>query len=224
MNKFNTPISTVDVVLFSIINNKLHVLLVNRSPKNEPFLGLLAFPGGYVHTDSDANLLETAKRVIKEKTCLMDEIYIEQLQTVSGRTRDPRGWSISQCYCGVVPAEQAGFIHSNCQWVEAHQIHLMDLAFDHNQIFDLASSRILNKTNYSLLPTRFLGRSFTLTELQKTYEIVLSTKLDKSSFRKKIDALGVITPTNLYKTGKQRPAMLYTIAYQDASFFKSNFI
>jgi 8-oxo-dGTP diphosphatase len=199
-------------------------LLVNRSKTSEPFFGLLAFPGGYVHTDSDNNLFETAQRVIKEKTCLTGEIYIEQLQTISGKTRDPRGWSISQCYCGVVPAEQSNYIHSNCQWVEVNQIPLMDLAFDHNNIFRLASSRILNKTNYSLLPTHFLGSSFTLTELQKTYEIVLSTKLDKSSFRKKIEALGVITPTNLYKTGKQRPAMLYTISSQDDSFFRSNFV
>lgn len=230
MNHFQTPIATVDVVLFTIINSKLHVLLMNRTNPDTPFFNCLSFPGGFVHIDDsgsteDFDLDATARRVIFEKTGInSDGLYLEQLKTFSGRSRDPRGWSISQTYSAIIPTHLSSQVSTDCVWTLASDVANHSLAFDHNAIYQYASSRLLNKTNYSILPAFFLGESFTLTELQKTYEIVLSTKLDKSSFRKRVESLNAFEPIGASRLGKQRPAVLYRLKAQDFSYFRSNIL
>lgn len=228
MTHFLYPIATIDVVLFTLINKQLHVLLTKRSNPNEPFFGQQAFPGGFVHInengEEDLSIDDTARRVIQEKTGIKTRLHLEQLKTFSGRNRDPRGWSLSQAYCAIVPQTEISNISANCEWVAAAEIQNIKLAFDHNEIYSYAATRVLNKTNYSLLPAYFLGESFTLTELQKTYEIVLSTTLDKSSFRKKIEGLDAFTLLDDSRGGKQRPAKLYSLKHDTETFFRSNFI
>ena len=45
------PITTVDVVLLTLHEAQLAVALTTRTA--EPFKGLLALPGGYVHVEQD---------------------------------------------------------------------------------------------------------------------------------------------------------------------------
>jgi len=84
------------------------------------------------------------------------------------------------------------------------------LAYDHDKIAKYAKQRLADKISYtnavwSLLPTKF-----TLTDLQKVYEIILGKVIDKRNFRKKILALDIIHPTSETKIkGAHRPAKLY---------------
>jgi 8-oxo-dGTP diphosphatase len=50
---------------------------------------------------------------------------------------------------------------------------------------------------------------FTLSELQKAYEIILGVELDKRNFRRKILEAEVIEEVGEYRTGEGRPAMQY---------------
>ena len=51
---------------------------------------------------------------------------------------------------------------------------------------------------------------FTLTEIQKTYEVILKKELDKRNFRKKIFSLNLLEKTGKKQIGKtNRPAELY---------------
>jgi len=55
-----------------------------------------------------------------------------------------------------------------------------------------------------------LPNSFTLTDLQKKYEVILGTKIDKRNFRKKILSTGLLLPTGGKSDGKaHRPAAYY---------------
>ncbi len=45
-HEYVPPILTVDSVIFQLIDNTLHVLLIQRT--NEPFVGAWALPGGYM--------------------------------------------------------------------------------------------------------------------------------------------------------------------------------
>jgi 8-oxo-dGTP diphosphatase len=223
---YPTPMSTVDVVLFTLKPNGLHVLLIPRpSSKSEPFPGLLALPGGFVHAQEDRNLDDTARRVLAQKAGVSERIYLEQLQTFSGMTRDPRGWSISQAYCALVPSDLAEHTSPLSKWVSVDEALGVGLAFDHAQILQKALERVRNKTNYSLLPAYFLPDLFTLGELQKVYEVVLGSPLDKSSFRKKIDSLDAFSSVEgERREGRQRPAQLYRLKSSVAlPTFRSNF-
>jgi 8-oxo-dGTP diphosphatase len=54
-----------------------------------------------------------------------------------------------------------------------------------------------------------LPSEFTLSELQKVYETVLSEPLDKRNFRRKILSAGVLEVTGNMRAGDHRPAKLY---------------
>ena len=202
-------IVTVDVVLLTInaeskIQDGLRVGLMKRP--NAPFKGMLALPGGYVHADKDASTRDAATRVLLSKIG-MKAPYLEQLATFSGPTRDPRGWSVSVCYYALVPTD------SMKQWDPAYVARvdrLPKLAFDHAYLIAAAVDRVRSKSSYSALPTYLLPEAFTLGELQDIYERILGTKIDKSSFRRKLRELDFLEEVvGGFKGGHRRPAQLY---------------
>src|SRR5260370_40421239 len=97
------PILTVDVPLFTLRGGVLCAALQHRD--RQPFKGRLALLGGFVHPEEDGNTRETALRILRQKADLAG-LYLEQLMTFSGPDRDPRGWSASVAYYGLVPEAQ----------------------------------------------------------------------------------------------------------------------
>jgi 8-oxo-dGTP diphosphatase len=204
-------IVTVDAVLFTLVDGILQVVALTRD--SDPEQGTLAVPGGYVHPDSDRDSVDAAKRILLRKTGIVAP-YLEQLSTFASADRDPRGWSVSIAYYALVP-------ESTLTAAGAEQFELVPvdklprLAFDHNKIVTAAVERVRNKSSYSSLPCYLLPEQFTQAELQLTYEQVLGEKLDKSSFRRKLDALGFLEPIEgSFKVGVHRPAQLYRLAPQ----------
>jgi 8-oxo-dGTP diphosphatase len=89
---------------------------------------------------------------------------------------------------------------------------LPELAFDHPDIIAMAHQRLVAKLDYSTLAFQFLGRDFTLSELQSVYEIILREALDKRNFRKWALALDQIEETGRERRdGAHRPAKLYRL-------------
>jgi len=202
-------ICTVDVVLLTLKAARLHVALIKRD--HQPFLGVLALPGGYVHADEDADLQDAAVRMLRDKTGIASP-YLEQLATFSGRGRDPRGWSISVAYYALVPeAVIAAGGHAELELVPVEA--LKGLPFDHQQIIEAATQRVRNKSSYSSLPVYLCGESFTLPQLQKVYEAILGEPINKVSFRRKLDELDILEALEgAMETGKaHRPAQLYRL-------------
>ena len=208
MTDYPTPIATVDVVLFAIREGRLCVMLTRRA--NEPYAGALALIGGFVHVDEDADTLNTARRVLADKAKLGRGYFVEQLYTFSGRARDPRGWSVCVAYYAVVP-EASLTPDVIAEFVPVDQ--LPDLPFDHSRIIALALERLRGKATYSTLPAFLLPESFTIAELHDVYEQVLGTKLDRASFRRKIEDQGVVEPQEggFRLHGAHRPAQLYRL-------------
>lgn len=79
----------------------------------------------------------------------------------------------------------------------------LKLAFDHVEIIDKALDRLKNKVEYTPIAFTLLSEKFTLTELQKIYEIILEKPLHKSNFRRKINDM-VIETNSLSKDGKSK--------------------
>jgi 8-oxo-dGTP diphosphatase len=90
---------------------------------------------------------------------------------------------------------------------------LRRLPFDHNEIIAAAVDRIRNKSQYSSLPCYLAGETFSLPRLQKIYEACLGETLNKVSFRRKMDELGVLETVagQTESTGAHRPAQLYRL-------------
>ena len=89
---------------------------------------------------------------------------------------------------------------------------LPELAFDHAHILATAYERLAAKLDYSTIAFQMMPTSFTLSELQTVYELILGEELDKRNFRKKILSLGQIEETGMERReGRHRPAKLYRV-------------
>ena len=85
------------------------------------------------------------------------------------------------------------------------------MAFDHRQILEYAVWRLRNKIEWTTVGYELLPKKFTLSELQRVYEIILQKPVDKRNFRKRILAQGQIRELNETRNdGAHRPARLYS--------------
>jgi len=205
--EYPCPAVTVDVVLFTFVEDELRVLLIRRNL--EPFAGHWALPGGFVQENE--RLEDAAARELREETGLQG-IYLEQLYTFGDPGRDPRGWTISVAYFAIVGADMTGQVHAgddagDAAWFDVY--HLPPLAFDHERIVRYALQRLRYKLEYTALGFLLLPAEFTLSQLQKVYEVVLQEKLDKRNFRKKILGMNILEETGRLRHGDHRPARLY---------------
>lgn len=210
------PFVTVDVAIFAIVDERLQVLLVKRARgTDEPYPGRWALPGGFVDVTRDESLLDCAQRKLHEKTGVHEK-HIEQLATWGGPDRDPRGWSVTTVYFALIPRDRALKAGGNADDVAWHPVEREarphPLAFDHDVLLQAALDRLRAKVEYTVLPAALLPKTFTLPELQRTFEIVLGRELDKSAFRTRMQSAGVIEETGETRADSRRPAMLYTLA------------
>ncbi len=202
---------TVDVVIFTIRKGKLQVLLVQRS--KEPFINKWAIPGGFVRLSE--NLDEAAQRLLYEKSNLKD-VYLEQIYTFGDPLRYPNSRVITVAYFALIRSENLilKFDKSadNIKEVSWHSVYdLPSLAFDHQKIIEYAAKRLRDDLERSAIAFQLLPPKFTLTELQKAYEIILNTTLDKRNFRKKMISMNILIELDEYSKSKsKRPARLYS--------------
>jgi 8-oxo-dGTP diphosphatase len=213
---FPRPLTTVDVVIFGIHLGTLNVLLVQRPAASaEPYPRLWALPGGFVDGAKDPDLLSCAKRKLREKTSV-DASYLEQLGSWGSATRDPRGWSATHVYFALLSAEDVhlrpGGNASDSRWFPIDGQRIKEtLAFDHVDILKAAVIRLRNKVEYTSLPAFLMPHEFTLTELQKIYEILLGRPVEKKSFRTRVLATDLLEAVGRRKEGANRPAQMYRL-------------
>jgi 8-oxo-dGTP diphosphatase len=217
VTSFEKPLVTVDIVVFAVLSGKLNVLLVQRNvDMSEPYPNQWALPGGFIDIHVDKTLHDCALRKLRKKTGVKNA-YLEQLGSWGGCSRDPRGWSTTHAYFSLIPADlaaniQAGGNAVKVMWSSIAGAHVKEkLAFDHNVIVSAAIERLRNKVEYTSLPAFLVPKEFTLSELQKTYEIVLGRKLDKSAFRTRMLTAELVQALPRFRTGINRPAQLYML-------------
>ncbi len=207
------PAVTTDVVVFTIRERRLKLLLIERG--TGPFRGMWALPGGFLDIDED--LEDCAMRELEEETGVSG-VYLEQLYTYGKPDRDPRERVISIAYYALIPSDRlevkAASDASDAQWFALDE--MPELAFDHNEIIRQAHRRLVAKLDYSTIAFQFMAETFTLSELQAVYEILLDEELDKRNFRKWILALEQVEETGeLRRTGNHRPARMYKLKHPD---------
>lgn len=215
------PAVTVDMVIFTIRNGRLMVLLIKR--RDEPHQGCWAIPGGFVDVgvghvpegDQGEDLDAAAERELLEETSLRrerDDVFLEQLYTFGALGRDPRERVVSVAYYALVKLSdhkvRAATDAADAAWFAISD--LPELAFDHDEIFELALQRLRNKVRYQPIGFELLPKKFTLTQLQRMYEIILERRLDKRNFRKKILGMDLLVELDeVQKDVAHRAARLY---------------
>ncbi len=198
---------TVDCVVFGLDDEDLKVLLIQRDL--EPFEGSWALPGGFVHVDE--TLEAAAKRELQEEAGL-SKVFLEQLYTFGAVDRDPRERVVTIAYYALVNIRdhrvQAATDARNAAWFPVNDTP--SLAFDHEQILEVALKRLQGKVRYVPIGFELLPRKFTLSQLQHVYETILERPLDKRNFRRKVLATDLLIETDeIEKDVAHRAARLY---------------
>ncbi len=218
------PNVSVDNVILGFDENELKVLLIERKKKGSASDDLLALPGDLIYEDEP--LEDAAKRVLFELTALKN-IFLEQFYTFGDPSRiskkadidwlesiraHPEARVITVAYYTLIKTENynpsaSGFA-SNAIWVPVNKVP--QLAFDHNDIFNAAIEHLKHKLYRVPIGFELLPKKFTLAQLQRLYEVILQTKLDKRNFRRKILKTQFVVPLDEKQQGvAHKPAMLY---------------
>jgi 8-oxo-dGTP diphosphatase len=205
--KYPRAALTVDCVVFGMDDEDLKVLLIERGLP--PYEGEWALPGGFIQVDETAD--EAALRELKEETGL-GKVFLEQLYTFSGLERDPRERVISIAYYALVNLVdhrvQAATDAREAAWFSVDDVP--SLAFDHENILNVALDRLRGKLGYQPIGFELLPQKFALSQLQHLYEVVLERQLDKRNFCKKVLATGLLIETKeVQKDVAHRAARLY---------------
>jgi len=197
----------------------LKVLLVKRH--NEPFKDKWAIPGGYVRMSE--NLDEAAVRVLNEKTGVHN-VFLEQLYTFGDPLRHPTARVITCAYFALVRANDVQIVtNPDIAW---HKVNdLPPLAFDHKQIIEYSQRGTRERLEVCPVAYQLLNEKFTLTEMQKAYELIMDKQLDKRNFRKKVLCTeGLIELNEFSKSTSKRPARLYTFDKINVDSIRGHFI
>ncbi|HBM45972.1 MAG: NUDIX hydrolase [Parcubacteria group bacterium GW2011_GWF2_38_76] len=206
-NKYKFTVVATDVVIFTIKDEKLQVLLIKM--KKKPYEEHWAMPGGLIKLDEAVD--SAAERILKEKVGI-ENVYLEQLYTFGEVDRDPFGRVVSVAYFALIPSDKLILKttkeYGDISWFPVDK--LPKLAYDHKEMVRSAINRLQSKLSYSNIVYSLLPKEFTLSEIQKTYEIILDNKLDKRNFRKKLFSLNLVKTLGREKRGMaNRPASLY---------------
>ncbi len=204
--EYPRPALTVDCIIFGLDKKELKVLLIKRG--HEPYIGKWALPGGFV--DMKEDLKSAALRELEEETGVKD-VFIEQLFTFGKQGRDPRGRVVSVAYYALVNLSEHP-IHASSDADDAAWYNIDELpplAFDHEEIMDVATKRLRGKVVYQPIGFELLPAKFTLTQLQQLYETVLGVEINKRNFRTKILKMDILEQCERQQGVSHRPAFLY---------------
>jgi 8-oxo-dGTP diphosphatase len=209
--EYTNPLFTVDSVLFTVVNDQLHLLMVKRA--EPPFAGDWALPGGFIDVQLDQDTAATARRKLLAKTGLSPK-YLEQLQVISGPTRDPRGFSVTLAYFALVAYQpvcpQIASVEQ-AEWITHKQLVNLSLAFDHRHIIELAKQRLQQKTLYSMTPIFCLPERFTIAQLKSVTEAIIEKPVQRKSLMRRIEASGIFNISDEKISSGGRLAQLYSL-------------
>jgi 8-oxo-dGTP diphosphatase len=97
------------------------------------------------------------------------------------------------------------------------------LGFNHRKIIQEALKELKFKSKYQPIGFELLPEKFTLGQLQKLYEAILSTDLDKRNFRRKILKMSFLVPLKEKQIGvPHKPARYYKFDKEKYLNYKSN--
>jgi 8-oxo-dGTP diphosphatase len=219
------PNVSVDCVVFGFDFTNLNVLLIERNITIDSIVYAdMKLPGDLMRLDEDLD--EAAARILKENTALSD-IYLKQFKSIGSpdrlkrKPRDmewlrqidhPEEHVITIAYYSLIDISEQShsqlILSDNAQWCPVNEVS--DLVMDHMDILKGALEHLrvelLNKPiGFELLPDKF-----TLSQMQKLYEVILGTTFDKRNFRKKISSMKYLIPLNEKQVGvAHKPARLY---------------
>lgn len=229
------PSVSIDNVIFGFHENELKVLLLQL--KGTEKWGL---PGGFIFKDEEID--QAAVRILSDRTGL-NTLFLQQFHVFGSADRDHKNlmksllkrdgipvadenWLLQRFitigyyalvnYHKVIPQPDA--FSSRCEWCDVDK--LPQLLFDHQEIIGKALQTLRLHLNFQPIGYNLLPKEFTLKNLQAIYETILSTKLDRSNFNRKILSYGILQKKEKQFTGGAHKAP-FLYSFDKKAYFKA---
>lgn len=201
--------SAIDVrlVLFAIHQGELWVAVAQVQER-------WGLPSVNLHQGE--SLDAAALRALREQLGI-EHRYIEQLYSLA--IEDAAVPSVLISYLGIADAGALTASLPGAEWQQAQA--MPEISQIDARIVDYALVRLRAKLGYTTIAFHLLPTTFSLSELQQVYEIVLGRELDKRNFRRRIQTAEILDATKeTRREGSHRPARLYRFrAVHDADTY-----
>lgn len=182
---------SIDCVIFGFRNSELDILLIKHAEGINK--GHWALPGGWIRYNEGID--DAANRLLTSLTGVSN-IFLEQLRAFGAVERYPGKRVITLGYYALINAEHyalcAGFTASDARWFRIHEVPR--LPFDHGKILESGFDQLKHKVRHEPVGFNLLPKKFTLHQIQKLYEAILETELDKPNFRRKLLKMNLLVP------------------------------
>ena len=186
---------TCHSAIFSIIGEELTLLLRERN--EGPFRFQWELPG--VTPTHAEDLATAALRAVTPLLPIGSAPHLHQLGAYGAPNRDPRHQSVAVVYWGVTRHGDIQTTSSNLHPVPAATWASEEFrfAFDHRLITTDALIALRQAINNISAATQLCEAHFTMSELQRVYEIIFDTKISAGNFHRKIsNTPGFASPTD----------------------------
>jgi len=205
----------IDCIIFGFDGKDIKLLLVKRN--FEPEKGKWSLMGGFLEEQED--LEAGAGRILYDLTGLKN-VYVEQLEVFGKVNRDPAERTVSVVFFALIQIDEhdAEAVKShNAAWISLDK--RPPLIFDHNQMVDRAIEHLRYKAALHPIGFELLPENFTIPQLQKLYEAIYNTPLDRRNFSRKLLSTGLLMDTGFKNNNSAtKKATLYkldTIRYKE---------
>lgn len=207
-------ILALDCIIFGFDGKDIKLLLIKRN--FEPEKGKWSLMGGFL--DSEENLEDGASRILHNLTGLKN-IYAEQLGVYGNVGRDPVARTVSVVFFALInidDQDKEAVRNHNASWIALDR--LPSLIFDHNDMVAQAIEHLRYKAAMHPIGFELLPEQFTIPQLQKLYEAIYNTPIDRRNFSRKLLSTGLLIDTGLKNShSATKKATLYkldTIRYK----------
>lgn len=198
--------TAIDVVLLTPHEQSLAVLVQRVSDPRSRDRWTLPWDAPRTMEPPD----QAAERVSRAVLCAAPAA-LEQIGAFGDERRHPGDAQLSVAFVGLVPHGPATENSDTVSWIDREQ--LPPLSPRHRAIVDAAVAAVRLRIDQAPLAFRLLPATFTLSELQGVYELLLGRTLHKASFRRALQAAFLVEPTDEWRSeGRGRPAQLYRYA------------
>jgi 8-oxo-dGTP diphosphatase len=198
-----TSSHSIDIVLITAMGNELAILLSRNSGERERWV----LPWRHAQTGEtlEAAAIRAARDALGESP-----IWMEQIGAFGDAKRHPSDAELSVAFVALVPHETAS-PRSGYTWFPVKD--LPPIAPRQRAMIDAATRTMQSRLDQAPIAFRLLPSTFTLSELQQTYELLLGKRLHKASFRRALQGAWLVEPTEEWRSeGRGRPAQLFRYA------------
>lgn len=230
MSEFEKPSIAVDVIVCSVVNDKLCVLLVKRN--REPFINRWGLIGGFMQVcprnkdgsyvrytgtglpvAPDETIADTADRIIRRDLGITD-VEITSFRQYDNPLRDIRNRTVSICNYAIISSGDLELIDigdsiSEYKWVPIHDVkHMKLFAFDHKRMIGDFAKYMSRYILLSDIMFDLCGHSTSISRLRRVVEYV--TGREHANFERFLKARFILIDTGtVTESSCGRPSKIY---------------